>query len=206
MSGKALKKKPPTSASRPSSLMSRYVSFAMLIAIILVCGFYSLNVIRGFLMPLFFAALMVVIFRPVHQWILLRCKGRAMLAPGLTTGAILLIVLVPFAGSFALAVHEANQAIGGNGIQRVQMKRQVEQIRTSVGLQKPFADQLRKIEETLRRLDELINTSGHLAELNRPLKNARDEIDAAVLQLRQNARIVTTNVRRTCTSERDRPV
>ncbi len=126
MSGKVPKNKRPPSAGRPSSLMSRYVSFAMLIAIILVCGFYSLNVIRGFLLPLFFAALMVVIFRPVHQWMLSRCKGRTMLAAGLTTGAILLIVLLPFAGSFALAVHEANQAIGGSGMQRDQMKRQVE--------------------------------------------------------------------------------
>ena len=142
MSGKAQKKKSRTSASRPSSLMSRYVSFAMLIAIILVCGFYSLNVIRGFLMPLFFAALMVVIFRPVHQWILLRCKGRAMLAAGLTTGAILLIVLVPFAGSFALAVHEANQAIGGSDIQRDQLKRQVDVERTVGTHRDLFAFQL----------------------------------------------------------------
>ena len=47
----------------------------------------------GFALPLFLALLLVVMFRPLYVWFVVKCKGRERLAAGLTTIAILLIFL-----------------------------------------------------------------------------------------------------------------
>ena len=65
--------------------MSRVVSFVVLLAVILVIGALFFRVMANFLLPLFLAALLVVIFRPLHRWILQRCRGRDRVAAALTT-------------------------------------------------------------------------------------------------------------------------
>lgn len=75
--------------------MARIVSFIMLVAILLVMGALFFQVMAGFFVPLFLAVLLVVMFRPVHRWFVGRCKGRERLAAGLTTLAILAIVMAP---------------------------------------------------------------------------------------------------------------
>ena len=50
--------------------MSRMVSFIVLIVIIVLIGFLFFRVMAPFLLPLFLAALMVVIFHPLHRHIL----------------------------------------------------------------------------------------------------------------------------------------
>lgn len=75
--------------------MSRLVSFLVLLAVIAVLAFWSYRVISGFLLPLFLAALLVVIFRPWHRWFLVRCRGNVRLAAALTTAAVIIVVLLP---------------------------------------------------------------------------------------------------------------
>lgn len=75
--------------------MSRLVSFLVLLAVIAVFAFWFYRVISGFLLPLFLAALLVVIFRPWHRWIEERCRGRVRLAAALTTAAVIVVVLLP---------------------------------------------------------------------------------------------------------------
>ncbi|MEO2010988.1 MAG: AI-2E family transporter [Pirellulaceae bacterium] len=75
--------------------MARWASFIVLIGSILVIGLLFFRIISAFFVPLFLAALLVVIFRPVHRWVLGRCKQRARLAAGISTAAIFLIVLLP---------------------------------------------------------------------------------------------------------------
>jgi predicted PurR-regulated permease PerM len=75
--------------------MARIVSFIMLVSILLVMGALFFEVMAGFFVPLFLAVLLVVMFRPVHRWFVDRCKGRERLAAGLTTLAILAIVMAP---------------------------------------------------------------------------------------------------------------
>jgi predicted PurR-regulated permease PerM len=77
------------------SNMSRMVSFAVLIAVLGVTAVLFYRVMAGFLLPLFLAALLVVMFRPMHQWILTKVRGRKRTAAGLTTSVIFLIVLAP---------------------------------------------------------------------------------------------------------------
>jgi predicted PurR-regulated permease PerM len=75
--------------------MARMVSFFVLVAIMLAIGVLFFEVMIGFLLPLFLAVLMVVMFRPVHHWIRDRFGKHERLAAGATTGLILLIFLIP---------------------------------------------------------------------------------------------------------------
>jgi len=75
--------------------MARIISFIVLVAILLVMGALFFQVMAGFFVPLFLAVLLVVMFRPVHRWFVSRCRGRERLAAGLTTLAILAIVMAP---------------------------------------------------------------------------------------------------------------
>ena len=75
--------------------MARIISFVVLVAILLVMGALFFQVMAGFFVPLFLALLLVVVFRPVHRWIAVRARGRERLAAGLTTLAILAIVMAP---------------------------------------------------------------------------------------------------------------
>lgn len=95
--------------------MSRIASFAVLLAILLAIAVLFYKVMANFLLPLFLAVLLVVIFRPLHNWCIEKCRGRDRLAAGLTTAVIVLIVLVPLlavllqAGAEGVAVYERLQ-------------------------------------------------------------------------------------------------
>lgn len=75
--------------------MQRIVSFLVLIGIAGVVGFLALKVLSGFLLPLFIAVLLVVMFRPVQQWMARHNGGRERLAAGITTLCVVLIFLLP---------------------------------------------------------------------------------------------------------------
>ena len=75
--------------------MSRIVSFVVLVAILLVIAGLFFQVMANFLLPLFMAVLLVIMFGPLHRWFVAKCKGYDRLAAGLTTAAIMLILLVP---------------------------------------------------------------------------------------------------------------
>jgi len=75
--------------------MSRMVSFVILLAILLAITVVFVLVMANFLIPLFLSVLLVIMFGPLHRWVLGKCRGHTRLAAALTTAAILLIVLVP---------------------------------------------------------------------------------------------------------------
>jgi len=77
--------------------MTRLVSFVVLVAILLVIAGLFFKVMAGFLLPIFLAVLLVIVFGPLHRWIVARCRGHDRVAAALTTAAILLIVLIPLA-------------------------------------------------------------------------------------------------------------
>ncbi|MBU4271171.1 MAG: AI-2E family transporter [Planctomycetes bacterium] len=98
--------------------MAKIVSFVVLVAILLVIGGLFLEVMSGFLLPLFLALVLAVMFGPLHRWFLGRCGKHERIAALLTTGSILLIVLVPLLLLLAEAGYEAQAlyrtAAGGN--------------------------------------------------------------------------------------------
>lgn len=92
--------------------MARIVSFVALVAILLLIAGLFFKVMANFLLPMFMAVLLVVMFGPVHLWFLAKCKGHDRTAAALTTASIMLIVLIPLllivlqAASESYAIYE----------------------------------------------------------------------------------------------------
>jgi len=73
----------------------RVVSFIVLLVIVLLIGMKFFEVMVLFIIPLFLSAVLVVIFKPVHLWILSKVGRHRRIAAALTTLVIVLIVLLP---------------------------------------------------------------------------------------------------------------
>ena len=65
--------------------MPRVVSFIVLLAVIILIGLMFFQVMVQFIVPLFLAAVLVVIFKPLHIWVQDKCGGRVKLSAALTT-------------------------------------------------------------------------------------------------------------------------
>ena len=50
--------------------MARYISFAVLLAILALIGILFYRVMIGFFVPVFIAVVLVVVFQPLHRWVL----------------------------------------------------------------------------------------------------------------------------------------
>ena len=72
-------------------------SLAILLGLVIVFGLLSLRVMAMFVLPLLLAAVLVVIFGPVHRRLRARLGGPEWLAAGLTTLFVLVLVLAPVA-------------------------------------------------------------------------------------------------------------
>ncbi len=88
--------------------MARIVSFVVLVVILVIIGGLFLQVMAGFLLPLFLALLLVLMFGPLHRWFLRKCGRHDRVAAALTTGSILALVLVPLLLLLAGAAGEAH--------------------------------------------------------------------------------------------------
>jgi len=85
-------------------MMNRVVSFVALVGIVILVSVLVFWVMAGFLLPMFLAIVMVVMFRPMHQWIVAKCNGRNRLGSVITTALIMVIVLAPLLTTLILAV------------------------------------------------------------------------------------------------------
>ena len=77
--------------------MTRMVSFGVILGLVVVFGLLSLRVMAAFLLPLLLAAMLVVIFGPLHRRLRDRLQIPEWAAAGLTTAFVLVLVLVPLA-------------------------------------------------------------------------------------------------------------
>jgi predicted PurR-regulated permease PerM len=75
--------------------MARIVSFVVLVVILLVLFGLFFQVMADFLLPMFLAVLLVIMFGPVHRWFKARCKSHDRLAALLTTLTISLSFFLP---------------------------------------------------------------------------------------------------------------
>jgi predicted PurR-regulated permease PerM len=73
----------------------RVISFIVLLAIVLLVGAVFFQVMAQFMVPLFLACVLLVVFEPLHGWISQRLPRWPRLAALLTTVLILLSVLLP---------------------------------------------------------------------------------------------------------------
>lgn len=146
--------------------MSRLVSFFALIAIILLIGFLFFRVMSPFLLPLFLAALLVVICHPVHKVILKRCKNRQRLASALTTGLVLLIVLLPLLGITFMAVADGSAMLARQNPS--ELRERIARARDQFELLRmPHARQLRATQEAISTLAD--DADQYSPESSRPL-------------------------------------
>ena len=163
------------------SRTSRIVSFSLLIGIILIIGGLFFKVMATFLVPLFLAALCVVMFRPLHTRIRQRCRERHRLAAGLTTAAILLIVLVPAIAIGTLAAIEGTAMVSTLEVSTIRGK--VAKLRKRFGLELPFAEDVQAIDSALRSLARQAKPTSPAAAQNQPTPPsapAADLLDTAV--------------------------
>jgi predicted PurR-regulated permease PerM len=89
----------------------RVISLIVLLAIILLVGAVFFQVMAEFIVPLFLACVLLVVFQPLHSWMLERMPRHPRLGAMLTTMLILLVVLVPLAWLGWNAYLEADHAV-----------------------------------------------------------------------------------------------
>ena len=82
---------------------SHPLSFYFLLGAVLIFTALFYQVMAPFLLPLFLAGVLVLLFRPWNQWISAQCGGREKLASVLSTLAVVLVVLVPICGTLTMA-------------------------------------------------------------------------------------------------------
>ena len=158
--------------------MTRLVSFIVLLCIILLCSILFYRVMASFFLPLFLAALLAVIFRPLHHWFLHRCAGRRHVAAGLTTGAVLLTVLIPLVMVSLVAFHEATELVT-HGLNAKQIDRQIEKLRRWCQLDMPFREEVEGMDRGLAQVTEGLNTEPEdLARINLGLVDVEQEVQA----------------------------
>jgi predicted PurR-regulated permease PerM len=75
--------------------MARLISLVVLLAIVILVAAVFYMVMATFLVPLFLAVVLVVVFAPLHRWFIVKCQGRGHVSAALTTASILFIVLLP---------------------------------------------------------------------------------------------------------------
>ena len=144
--------------------MARVASLLVLLAIISVLGFVFVRVMASFWLPLFLAALLVVIFRPLHQWILDACEGKQKRSAILTTLAILLAVLGPLVWVGFVAFDEARGLLARdwsevlssqNSQANSNVDTPIDRIRAKLKLDMPYSEPLRDLEVQFKALEEM---------------------------------------------------
>jgi predicted PurR-regulated permease PerM len=85
----------PSNSDAQPKRIARLVSLGVILGLVAVTGLLSLRVMSSFLLPLLLAAMLVVIFGPLHRWLRERLTCPDWIAALLTTLFVLVIVLVP---------------------------------------------------------------------------------------------------------------
>lgn len=129
--------------------MARMVSFIVLVAILIVIGVLFFQVMAGFLLPLFMAALLGVVFQPLYRWTLRHCREQRYVASGVTTLIVLLMVLVPVGMVITLAAVQGVSLVDQLRVENIRGK--LESLRQQMGLDVPQAGELNRINAVLNR-------------------------------------------------------
>lgn len=131
--------------------LSRIMSVVMLVIGIAAVGILFYQLMIGFFVPLFLAALLVVIFRPVHDWLLRRSGGRRRVAAAATTALILFVVLLPVGLLVSVATTQFTILVSQMNLSNVSTA--LERVRAQFSLSLPHAAHFRE-------LDELVDSLG----------------------------------------------
>ncbi|HUG19290.1 MAG TPA: AI-2E family transporter [Planctomycetaceae bacterium] len=86
--------------------MARLVSLGILVLLIVILGIMFYNVIAPFMLPVFLAGVVSLLFRPLYRKLLEKTGDRATWAAGLTTAAALATFLIPLTLGIIFATGE----------------------------------------------------------------------------------------------------
>ncbi|HEY7493230.1 MAG TPA: AI-2E family transporter [Candidatus Tectomicrobia bacterium] len=88
-------------------MQSPTVQYAFLLTLLLLVSLAFVGLLQAFLLPLFWAAALAIVFHPVHQWLRSCLGNRASLAALLTLCIILVVVILPLCLLSLAVVQEA---------------------------------------------------------------------------------------------------
>lgn len=83
--------------------MSRKVSLLILLGTVIAIGVLFFQVVQPFIFPLFFAAVLAVLFRPCYVWLKLHSFGHPRIAAALLTIGVLAVIMLPLGAALTLA-------------------------------------------------------------------------------------------------------
>ena len=132
--------------------MSRLISFAVLIAIIIVIGLLFYNVMVGFFVPVFLAAVLVVVFHPLHRWVLEKTGQRERLSAAITTLLIMISVLLPLGAVITAASVQGVKLVSQVSPSGIRIG--LTQVRDSLGLHLDYEENLRAAKLDVDRIME----------------------------------------------------
>ncbi len=127
--------------------MARIVSFIVLVAILIGIGILFLQVMWAFLLPLFLAAMLGVVFQPLYSWILSRLRNYRYVSSAVTTFLILMLVLAPTGLVFTLAVLEGISLI--DRIEIASVPARITELRKKLDLEIPQNENLATLERSI---------------------------------------------------------
>ncbi len=132
--------------------LSRILSVVMLIFGIIAVGALFYKVMAGFFVPLFLAALLVVIFRPVHKWIYDSIGGKARLAAVATTALVLALVLMPVILIISVATSQFTAMV--SHVNFNDLSTALDRARDQLGISLVNAEQFRRLDTLSDTLDD----------------------------------------------------
>ncbi len=147
--------------SNPATQLFR-VSFIAPLILTTVIAVLFFRILQAFLLPLFVALVLVIVFQPVFGWILIRCKNRRTLAAALTTGLVLAGVLLPFFLLVSLAVAQGVSFFGQGDWSGIANR--LIRLRQTFGLQMPYESVLRRVDRTFLELRSRVDRGEILTE------------------------------------------
>jgi predicted PurR-regulated permease PerM len=128
--------------------MTRLVSFAVLIGILVIIAILFYRVMASFLLPLFMAAMLGVIFQPLYRWTLAKVGGRRYAAAGITSVLVLLSVLIPAVLVVLMGIFQGLELAGR--VQGTDVRQQLASLRAQLNLEIASEQDVRLMEAVLK--------------------------------------------------------
>lgn len=132
--------------------MNRIVSFWLLVAIIVAVSLLFYRVMSGFLLPLFLAALLVILFAPAHRRVALWCGPRPRLAAGISTVIVVGCIFLPVLWTVSMAVSQSVAIVRRMDVREA--SRQLHRLRDTLALDVPLYEEVVDLAPLYRDLCE----------------------------------------------------
>ncbi|MFO0013444.1 MAG: AI-2E family transporter [Planctomycetota bacterium] len=165
--------------------MARYISFAILFAILIVVGVLFYRVMIGFFVPVFMAVVLVVVFRPLHRWVLSKVGGRDHVAASITTCLIVLIVLLPTIFVLSLAAVQGTKLIENFNESSIRVGLAKLRDNDYLNLESPCASELQSIQAKVQDIQKQVSETNSYTDVTKP--GGRLEADVKEIRSQLNA-------------------